>query len=123
MAVIAIIGILAGIILGISGYVSRKADLTRVQGDLERIKVALEEFKVNYGRYWPTDGAINSTAAEGMTFEAAMEKYVADLRLVDPWNRSYDYDFIANSQYRLWSWGPDGRNGTMDDIESTKAAF
>lgn len=112
MAVIAIIGILAGIILGISGYVSRKADFSRVQGDLERIKIALEEYKVDHGKYVPAGSPLS-----GLT------NYVSDLRFSDPWTRAYNYTFIGNSQFRLWSTGPDGVNGTADDIESTKAAF
>ena len=123
MAVIAIIGLLAGIILGISGYVSRKGDMAKAQGDMEKLKVALEEYKVNYGRYWPQDGALPGNSYGGVAFSTIMSNYVGDLRYVDPWNRGYDYDFMANSQYRLWSYGPDGANGTSDDIESTKAAF
>ena len=123
MAVIAIIGLLAAIILGISGYVARKGDMAKAQGDMEKIKVALEEYKLNYGRYWPSDGAVNSSTHGGVSLSNALSGYVADLRLVDPWNRSYMYDFIENAQYRMWSYGPDGSDGTSDDIESTKSAF
>lgn len=123
MAVIAIIGLLAAIILGVSGYVARKGDMAKAQGDMEKVKVALDEYKLNFGRFWPNDGAINASTYGGATFSNTMSGYVADLRLVDPWNRSYMYDFVDNSQYRLWSYGPDGADGTPDDIESTKSAF
>jgi general secretion pathway protein G len=123
MAVIAIIGLLAAIILGISGYVARRGDMAKAQGDMEKIKMALEEYKVNFGRFWPNDGPVTNSTYGGVTFSNALSGYVADIRLLDPWNRGYMYDFMDNAQYRLWSYGPDGADGTSDDIESTKSAF
>ena len=43
MAVIAIIGILAGVVLGISGYVARKGDVSKAMADLQKYSLALEE--------------------------------------------------------------------------------
>ena len=35
----------------------------------------------------------------------------------DPWGNSYQYEFDSKTrQLRLWSSGPDGKNGTADDI-------
>jgi hypothetical protein len=38
-------------------------------------------------------------------------------RQADPWGGDYRYQG-SNQIYRLWSCGPDGRNGTPDDLES-----
>ena len=35
---------------------------------------------------------------------------------LDPWGNPYQYELIGPSQYRFWSWGPDGMDGTDDDI-------
>ena len=123
MAVIAIIGLLAAIILGVSGYVARKGDMAKAQGEMERTKGAIDEYRVSYGRYWPSSGPITNCPYGGASFSNVMSQFVSDLRLLDPWNRAYYYQFIGTNQFRLWSYGPDGSNGTPDDIESTKSAF
>lgn len=33
----------------------------------------------------------------------------------DPWSHPYQYESTGDS-FRVWSWGPDGQDGTEDDI-------
>jgi general secretion pathway protein G len=35
---------------------------------------------------------------------------------VDPWGNPYQYELIGSEQFRIWSWGADGANGTVDDV-------
>ncbi len=35
---------------------------------------------------------------------------------LDPWDNPYQYELIDLKNYRIWSWGPDRKNGTEDDI-------
>lgn len=51
MTVIAIIGILIALVLGVAGYASRKSDHDRAVADIEKIKYALEEYRAQYGNY------------------------------------------------------------------------
>ncbi len=38
----------------------------------------------------------------------------------DPWGNDYQYELLQSAdQYRIWSWGPDGNNGTDDDIQTS----
>ncbi len=37
----------------------------------------------------------------------------------DPWDAPYQYQLIDADNYRIWSIGPDGADGTEDDISST----
>ncbi|MBC8870695.1 MAG: type II secretion system major pseudopilin GspG [Planctomycetes bacterium] len=34
----------------------------------------------------------------------------------DPWDNPYQYEMISPGQYRIWSWGADGIDGTDDDL-------
>jgi len=34
----------------------------------------------------------------------------------DPWDNPYQYEMISPVQYRIWSWGADGIDGTDDDL-------
>ena len=36
----------------------------------------------------------------------------------DAWDNEYQYELIDPDTYRIWSFGPDGQDGTDDDIES-----
>jgi prepilin-type N-terminal cleavage/methylation domain-containing protein len=51
LIVIGIIAILAGLLLGTSGFVQEKAGRARAQGEIETISAALENFKSDYGYY------------------------------------------------------------------------
>ncbi|MDH3590913.1 MAG: type II secretion system protein GspG [Planctomycetota bacterium] len=42
------------------------------------------------------------------------EKVAAGLDEPDPWGHPYVLDF--GDETRVWSWGPDGKEGTRDDI-------
>jgi len=37
----------------------------------------------------------------------------------DPWDQPYKYELVDADNYRIWSVGPDGADGTDDDISST----
>ena len=36
----------------------------------------------------------------------------------DPWGNPYQYELIDQDTFRIWSVGPDGVDGTEDDISS-----
>ena len=36
----------------------------------------------------------------------------------DPWGNPYQYELVTAEQFRIWSWGPDGIDGSEDDISN-----
>jgi general secretion pathway protein G len=36
----------------------------------------------------------------------------------DPWGNPYQYELMNADQYHIWSWGPDGVNGSDDDVSN-----
>jgi len=38
---------------------------------------------------------------------------------LDPWKNPYQYELLDADTYRIWSMGPDGVDGTEDDISDT----
>lgn len=122
MAVIAIIGILAGVVLGISGYVARKGDVSKTLANLQKHAQALDEYRISKGQFWPVSGFVNNIPYGGQPY-STLTNYVSDLQFVDPWNRAYRYEFINKNQYRIWSYGPDGVDGSTDDITPGRTAI
>ncbi|MFZ4777800.1 MAG: type II secretion system protein [Terrimicrobiaceae bacterium] len=63
LVVIAVIAILAGLILGVAGYVQRQAALARAKTEIEALTAALESFKADHGDYPVGSITAGSTAS------------------------------------------------------------
>jgi general secretion pathway protein G len=37
---------------------------------------------------------------------------------LDPWGNPYQYELVGPEQFHIWSWGPDGLDGTEDDVSN-----
>ena len=132
LAVMAIIGILAGLILGVSSYASRKASESKAIAEMEKIKNGCEEYKIKYGKYPGT----NDTRIIGNDLQA-ISKFVSDLEytngvsdpltgpaattdgIADPWGNAYCVSNLGFS-IRIISAGQNP-DDTADDIDSSKA--
>lgn len=60
LTVISIIGLLAGLVIGLAPGVQKSMRVKRVQADLNQIATALEDFKAKYGHY-PPDNRLSTT--------------------------------------------------------------
>ena len=143
MTVVAIIAILIGLVVGTAGYASRKAAMARAQADIEKIKAAVEEFRVIYG-YVPTNSVPeNSANLTGQLWVKPQKEGRAPLlvmkgwsdanqsyQILDPWGNEYRYLHRPNAPYAahnntrfgydLWSLGPDALDDA-DDITNWRA--
>ena len=108
LAVMAIIGILATIIIGVSSYAGRKAKESRAIADMEKLKTAVEEYKIEFGMY-PDTGTFNSDPD-------ALKRFVSDVKFVDPWDRPYEYTKVSEYQYTILSQG--ATTNAEDDIST-----
>ena len=106
LTVVAIIAILASIVIGVSGYASRKADISKAKADMEKIKSGLEEYRIAYGVYpvnateddstaiskalWvdpQADSRISRPLLVMKGWVTASESY----EILDPWQNDYRY--------------------------------
>ena len=108
MVVIMIMAILGTIVLGVTGYASRKAASSRAHAELQQIKNGLEGYRMAKGRYPKADEWIS--ARNSLTnYNAEVSAIVAN-QWMDPWGREYVFESLGNYQFRLWSYGPDTNN-------------
>lgn len=120
LIVVGIIAILAGITLGITNYANRKAAVSRALADMETIKAALEEYRLQRGEYFVVTNVIQLTNLPGFSNEVGRFSPTG-IRLSDPWGRGYYYTTHNRTpalSYRLYSDGP-STNTTADDIDSS----
>jgi general secretion pathway protein G len=86
---------------------------TRIVNDLRALRIALERFRVDCGRYPRTDERLESVARD-RNFIGWRGPYVNLVRS-DPWFRPYVYR-SDGQELTLLCLGEDGQEGTADDI-------
>ena len=116
LQVVTIIGILAALVIpkiaGRSDEARKKSAFSDVNGG---IKTALGMYDVDTGRY---PSSLNDLMQQPSDVKGWKGPYLDNLP-VDPWGHSYVYVYPGRkntSGYDLYSWGPDGQDGTTDDI-------
>ena len=120
LLVVTIIGILAALVIPRIAGRGEQARQTAAYTDIHGgIKSALDQFEVDNGFY---PKSLQDLVAQPSNAKNWHGPYL-DKVPVDPWNNPYIYYYpgkhTANS-YDLLSAGPDGKEGTEDDIVSWK---
>jgi len=84
----------------------------RAQADLQRIAEALEKYRGDRGAYIVSD-------SHAILIDHLSPKYLLEVIRLDPWHQPYKYAGQRDT-FTLSSTGPDGKEGTADDIARTK---
>ncbi|RLJ70880.1 type II secretion system protein G (GspG) [Hydrogenivirga caldilitoris] len=119
LVVLIILGLIAAIIVPrITGRVDEaKIETTKIQ--LKAIKDALEQYKLDNGMYPTTEQGLKALVEKPTTppEPPRWRKYL-DKVPKDGWDRDFIYISPGvNHPYELRSKGPDGEEGTEDDID------
>ena len=96
LAVIVIIGLLAGLILGLAGHVQKTAPRKQAEAELAQIAGFIAEYQVRYG---------NVPQSRAELAEALGDAQHARAGLADPWGNAYEYAASSLATYFLWSTG------------------
>lgn len=132
MAVIVIIGILAGLVLGLSRFATQRAAESRTRAELQLIRNALEEYRLHFGRYpavyYGEPNQATGTSGDWDDFmmaisDAELTRAIQDLEelrprsapFTDPWGIEYVYMPEGRFSYDLFSHGPSGPNANGED--------
>lgn len=125
LAVITIIMILAGLVLGAAAWASRKGDLARCQGRMQLLKNALDEYKLDYGKVPQGSYTLLYTELFSKPLSSGRpggerKPYISDTnflntskQFVDPWGNYFRYQAPGarnKEAYDLWSFGPNGKD-------------
>jgi len=115
LLVVTIIGILAALVIPKIVGRSEQARQTAARADLSSIKTALDAFEVDNGFY---PKAIQDLVLAPNNAKNWHGPYL-DKIPQDPWGNNYVYYFPGKhntGSYDLLSVGPDGKEGTDDDV-------
>ncbi|HTJ00289.1 MAG TPA: type II secretion system major pseudopilin GspG [Dongiaceae bacterium] len=118
LLVVVIIGILAALVIPKIAGTSERARQTAAQADINGgIKTALGQYEVDCGFYPKSLQDLIQQPSNANNWHGP---YFDPPKLpVDPWGNNYVYAYPGRhnaSSYDLYSVGPDGKEGTDDDV-------
>lgn len=118
LLVVTIIGILAGAVLVNIGGQTQKAKITRARSDIETISTALSLYEITIGQYPTTDQGLQALIEDPGGVSGWDKPFLNKKNFNDPWGNEYNYRYPADQgiNFDLYSTGPDGQEGTEDDI-------
>ncbi len=123
--VVVIIAMLAGIVLTRLHGHSEKARIAAAKAQISSIKTALGSFEMDCGRFPTTSEGLIALVVKpsDLTPAAKWQPYMEESKIPsDPWGWEYLYRCPGSENttgYDLLSPGPDGEEGTEDDIGNT----
>jgi general secretion pathway protein G len=128
LVVVAIIGILMGLVTGISGAVQQGAAEAKAKAEIADLMNEIEKYKVDKGSYpdnWSDFGSwYTNEKYSGTAYTITEGEPDAP---IDPWGSEYLYDFDSDRPfvYFIGSSGPNGTddNGDVDDITNRNGAL
>ncbi len=126
-----VLGILAMLMALVAPRVLKsgeKANVKKAQVDIAAFKEVLKMYHLDMKKFPTTEQGLLALSEEpedmgdGSPWDGPyLETEGVPL---DPWNNAYQYEFPSTHGKKdypdIWSWGPDGEDGTEDDIVNWK---
>jgi general secretion pathway protein G len=100
---------------------SEQAKITAARADIANIEVAMDAFEVDCGRYPSTEEGIKVLLEQPSNADGWQGPYLKRGVPKDAWGAPYIYRYPGQHNtngYDLFSCGPDGQEGTADDIDN-----
>jgi general secretion pathway protein G len=118
LLVMVILAILAAVVVPKFTGRTEQARETAAKADLSNLKTSLGAFEIDTGRFPTTDEGLTALISPPADIQGWSRPYV-DKIPVDPWGHPYVYRSPGsnNKDFDLFSTGPDGREGSADDVE------
>lgn len=132
LLVIGILALLAAFVVPSLSGAGRKARIDIAKAAIGRngpISSALKRYQWDVGKYPDSDEGFEALYERPDSVEEDSGKWAGPYLdtpledLVDPWTHPYQYRFpgeLKETEFDLWSFGPDGEDGSDDDITSWK---
>jgi general secretion pathway protein G len=119
MLVLVILGILAGLVLPKFAGRTEQAKNTAAVTQISTFKTALGAYEVDTGSYPSTQAGLRALVVAPSDVSGWRGPYLESDVPADPWQHPYVYEYpgkLNPSGYDIISMGPDGQQGTADDI-------
>ena len=119
LLVLVILGTLAALVVPKFANRSREARVTAAKTQIASFETALDAYEMDNGAYPEGDNGLQSLIVEPADARNWKGPYLKKDIPLDPWGAEYIYRFPGQNDdysYDIVSMGPDGQEGTEDDI-------
>lgn len=119
LLVLVILTVLAAVVVPKFTRRSEQARITAARADIANIELALDAFEIDNGRYPTTQEGLTALVQQPPDLPNWRGPYLKRGAPKDPWGNPYQYRCPGQYNtdgYDLFSFGPDGQEGTSDDI-------
>ena len=110
LLVVAILGILAGVVVVNVGGQTDKARIQATRASISSIATALKTYEMNNSGLPQALDALTKDQADGMP------PLLESKALNDAWGNPFQYKRVSSYKFEIRSGGPDGQIGGPDDI-------
>jgi len=121
LLVLVILTVLAALVVPKFTRRSEQAKITAAKTDIARMGVVLAAFEVDCGRYPTSEEGLRALLEQPANAQGWMGPYLERGMPKDPWGNPYLYRCPGQNNlngYDLYSFGPDGQDGSGDDIDN-----
>lgn len=121
LLVVVILAVLAGLVVPRFAKRSEQARITAASTDIASIEMALDTFEVDCGRYPTTEEGLRALLEQPSNAIGWSGPYLKKGLPKDPWGAPYIYRCPGQHNVNgcdLYSLGPDGQEGSGDDIDN-----
>lgn len=120
--VLGIIAVILGGSIAVVGKMGNSAKLQRVTSDFNTISSAVKMYRLNAGTVPTTQQGLDALVKKPASTPVPKRwTQVASEVPADPWQQPYQYRYpgkIDAGEFEIYTKGPDGQEGTEDDISS-----
>ena len=123
MLVLVILGILGSMATMFLRGAQKNAYMRAARAEIAAFETGLEQYQLMMLNYPSQQDGLQALleAPSGSSNEGARSwqgPYIKQHNLQDPWGNPYRYELLSADQYKITSSGPDGSEGTEDDVTS-----
>ena len=96
----------------------KKARADAAQAQIGLFENAIKMYEMHVQSYPTTSQGLQALRQPAGEIPGWSGPYLDKEVPLDPWGNPYQYELINPDTYRIWSLGPDGMDGSADDISS-----
>ncbi|MCA9166444.1 MAG: type II secretion system major pseudopilin GspG [Planctomycetales bacterium] len=115
LVILVILGSMAGVFIRTA---QRNARLDAARAQIGAFESAIKMYELNVQSYPSESEGLQSLRQPSGNVPGWSGPYLDREVPLDPWQNPYQYECDGADYYRIWSMGPDGIDGTDDDISS-----
>ena len=121
LLVLVILAVLAAVVVPKFTHRSEEAKIAAAKADIAAFDVALDAYEIDNSRFPSSEEGLNAMVQAPSSATAWKGPYIKRAVTNDPWGHPYVYRAPGQHNptgYDLSSSGPDGREGSEDDIDN-----